>query len=409
MSLSASFKTVWSREMQEVFWPENVWSPQANFRLESELKDGDTVKRIIPSKMVPQDYTRYNDITFQTGTTTGESLVVDKTPTIPFIISDLDELQSTPKARQKFTEMAMEQLNNIINGWYTAEVTNATSTIDAADFGGTAAQGVTVTTANIQKLFALAQKKVGRLNVMKFGAGQAPFAANLTPDVYQTLLEYLAGKESILGDKTGENGHAGQYFGFDLYVHNGGYWTGSLTLATQPTDGDSVTIKVGDQTIVFHLVTTIGAVAGNVLVVTNNDTTGANLAALINAPGTTTANGVALSSDNQAALYGCVATYTSATDLLTLTWRGVGAPVVSVSMTSANNFWTPGKNISNLMFTKKGAVDFVIQKYPGIQIDPAESRIGEWKIKPFTLFGKKTFSDGAKKMVNVKIDTTSYT
>lgn len=409
MGLSASFKTVWSREMQEVFWPDNVWSPQANFRLEAELKDGDTVKRIIPSKMVPADYTRYSDLTFQTGITTGESLVVDKTPTIPFIISDLDELQSTPKARSKFTEMAMAQLNNIINGWFTAEVTNATSTIDAADFGGTAALGAVITTANIQKMFALAQKKVGRLNVMKFGAGQAPFAANLTPDVYQILLEYLAGKESVLGDKTGENGHAGQYFGFDLYVHNGGYWTGTLKIATQPTNADTVTIKVADQTIVFNLVTTIGTTAGNVLVVTNNDTTGANLAALINAPGTTTANGVALSSDQQAALYGCTATYTAATDLLTLTWRGVGAPVVSSSLTAAADGWQSGKNISNLLFTKKGAVDFVIQKYPGIQIDAAESRIGEWKIKPFTLFGKKTFSDGAKKMVNVKVDTTSYT
>src|SRR5690606_1102467 len=120
MALSASFKTVWSREMQEVLWTQNVWRPQANFRLESERKGGDKVKRLIPSKMVPQDYTRYSDLTFQQGTTTGEELTVDKTPSIPFIISDLDELQSTPQARQRFTDMAMEQLNNIINGWYTA-------------------------------------------------------------------------------------------------------------------------------------------------------------------------------------------------------------------------------------------------------------------------------------------------
>src|SRR3954464_7067762 len=141
MALSASFKTVWSREMQEVFWPDTVWTPQANFRLESELKDGDTVKRLIPKKMVPQNYTRYTDVTIQTGTTTAESLVVDKTPTIPFEISDLDELQSTPKARSKFTEMATEQMNTIINGWFTAQVTNATSSIDAADFGGTSGNG----------------------------------------------------------------------------------------------------------------------------------------------------------------------------------------------------------------------------------------------------------------------------
>jgi hypothetical protein len=73
-----------------------------------------------------------------------------------------------------------------------------------------------------------------------------------------------------------------------------------------------------------------------------------------------------------------------------------------------NNFWTPGKNISNNLFGKKGSIDFVIQRYPKIQIDAAENRIEEWKIKPYTLFGKKTFADGARKLVNVKTDTTSF-
>lgn len=408
MSLSASFKTVWSREMQEVFWPENVWSPQANFRLEAELKDGDTVKRLIPSKMVPTNYTRYNDLSFQTGTTTGESLVVNTTPTVPFIISDLDELQSTPKARQAFTDMASMQLNNIINGYFTAEVANAGSAVDAADFGGTSGNGAVITTANIQKMFALAQKKVGRLNVFKYGPGQSPFAANLTPDVYQVLCEYLAGKESVLGDRTGENGYAGQYFGFDLYVHNGGYWTGTVKLATNPTAGDTLTIKSADQTITIHFVSSIGSTAGNVLIGASADATRTNLAGLLNAPGTTNSTGVALSTDQQAALFGSTWTNDGANNV-TVTWRGVGAPVTSSSLTASGDGWTSGKNISHCLFNRKGAVDFVIQKYPNVEIDKAESRIAEFKVKPYTLFGVKTFSDGAKKMIDVKIDTTSYT
>ncbi len=394
--------------MQEVFWPETVWTPQANFRLEAELKDGDTVKRLIPSKMVPQSYTRYNNLNFQNGTTSAEQLQVNTTPTIPFIISDLDELQSTPKARQKFTEMASEQLNTIINGYFTAEVTNAKSVIDAADFGGTSGNGATVSPANVAKMFALAQKKVGRLNVMKFGAGQAPFAANLTPDVYQALIEYLAGKESILGDKTGENGHAGQYFGFDLYVHNGGYFTGTLKLATNPTANDTVTFKVADQTITLTFVSAIGSTAGNVLIGASADATRTNLAALLNAPGTTTSTGVALSTDQQAVLYGSTWTNDGANNV-TVTWRGVGAPVTSSSLTAATDGFVSGKNISHLLFTKKGAIDFVIQRYPKIQVDSAEDRIEEFKIKPYTLFGVKTFSDGAKKMIDIKVDTTSYT
>ncbi len=395
--------------MQEILWTTNVWRPQANFRLESELKDGDTVKRILPSKMVPQSYTRYSDVTFQQGNTTGESLQVNVTPTVPFIISDLDELQSTPKARATFTSMAVEQLNNVINGYYTAEAANALSVVDAADFGGTSGNGATVTTANIAKMFGLGMKRLGRQNVYKYKAGESEFFANLTPDVYQALLEYLAGRESILGDKLGVNGHAGQYMNFDLYVSNAGYWTGTLKTATNPTANDTVTIKVFDQTITFTFVSSIGSTAGNVLIGGSQDATGANLAALINAPGTTTANGVALSTDQQAVLFGCTATYTNATHTLTLTWRGVGAPVTSSSLTATADGWVSGSNISHCLFGRKGAIDFVIQRYPKVDIDKAESRIEEWKIKPYSLFGVKTFTDGKRKLVDVKVDTTSYT
>ncbi len=414
MALSASFKTVWSREMQEVLWVTNVWRPQANFRLEDELKDGDKIKRIRPSKMVPQDYTRYSDLTFQEGTTSAEELTVATTPTIPFIISDLDELQSTPKARARFTDMAVEQLNNIINGYYTAEVANATSVVDAADFGGTSGQGATITPANINKMFSIAQKRLGRQNVYKYKPGEAQFFANLTPELYQALLERLEGKESILGDKLAVNGHAGQYMGFDLYVHNAGYFTGDLYMATNPTDGDTLVIKVADQTITITFKATLGSTAGNVHIASTVDITRANLVEFLNSPGTSEAEDtdtgyVALSAEHQAVLYGSTWTNNNSTDKATVTWRGVGTPILSETLTAAADGFSTGLNINHNMFGKKGAVDFVIQRYPKIQIDPAENRIEEFKIKPYTLFGKKTFTDGARKLVNVKVDGTSYT
>jgi hypothetical protein len=399
-SLSASFPTRWAREMQEKFWVKNVFRPQANFRLESDLKDGDTVKRVYRSATVPQDYTRGTDVTFQDLTNTAETLTVDKQPVIPFYIDDLDALQSHYDERARYTEDTTDQMANIINGWYLAEVTNATSVIDAADFGGTSGQGASVTPSNIQKMFALAQKKAARLNTWAEGR----FFANLTPDLYQVLLEYLAGKESILGDRSGENGHMGRYFGFDLYVSNGGYWTGRLGIATQPTDGDTVTING----VTFTFKTTLGSTAGNVLIGASNDTAATNLAALINAPGTTTAQGVALSADNQAKLYGITATAVNASDIINFTYRGVGAPVVSETLTASADTWVTGLNISHCMFGAKGAVDLVIQKNPGVQIEKAENRLGH-KVIPYTLFGRKTFADGAKKLVNVKVDTTSYT
>jgi hypothetical protein len=407
MALSASFATIWSRELQEKLFVTNIWRPTANFRLEAELKDGDRVKRLRPDKMVPQDYTRYSDVTLQQGTTTAEELVVDKTPTVPFEISDLDELQSTPKAREKFTDMAVDQLNNIINGHYLAEVANATSVIDASDFGGTSGRGASITTSNINKMFAIAQRRLGRQNVFNYKPGQSRLFANLTPELYQTLLEHLAGKESTLGDRTGENGHAGMYMGFDLYVTNGGYWTGQLSLVTQPTNGDTLVLKVADQTLTITFVSSIGSTAGNVLIGANVDATRVNLAGLLNAPGTTSATQVAFSAEQRWVLYGLTATDSPSGDTLSLTWRGVGSPIISETLTDATDTWTSGLNIAHCMFGVKGAVDIVISKAPQIQVDKLEKRIAEWAVKPYTLFGKKTFTDGAKKLVNVKVDTTT--
>lgn len=398
-SLSASFPTRWAREMQERLEKMDVFRKQANFRLEADLKDGDTVKRIYRSNIVPADYSRGTDVTFVDITDTAESLTVDKTPVLPFYVDDLDAIQSHYDTREKYTSDTVKDLNHIIDGWYLAEVTNATSVIDASDFGGTAANGASITSANIQKMFALAQKKLARQNV-KMGN----MFANLTPDVYQTLLEYLAGKESILGDRTGENGSMGSYFGFDLFVSNAVYWTGLLSIATTPTDGDTVTING----VTFTFKTTLGSTAGNVAIGGSADAARLNLSELINAPGTTDAGQVALSVDNQKKLYGCVATDSAGADTMALTYRGAGGIVVSETFTDATDAWSSTKNISHLMFGEKGAVDFVIQKAPTVQVEKAEARLG-YKVIPHTLFGKKTFLDGAKKLVDVKVNTVSYT
>jgi hypothetical protein len=396
-SLSASFPTRWAREMQERLEKMDVFRKQANFRLESDLKDGDTVKRVYRSNIVPGEYTRGSDVTFKDITDTAETLTVDKTPVMPFYVDDLDALQSHYDTREQYTADTVKDLNHIIDGYYLAEVTNATNTIDAADFGGTAGNGASITPANIQKMFAIAKKKLARRNV----SGQ--MFANLTPDVMQALLEYLAGKESALGDKTGEAGHQGRYYGFDLYETNAAYWTGLLNMATQPTDGDTVVING----VTFTFKTTLGSTAGNVLIGASADAARANLTALINAPGTTTAQGVALSNDNQALLYGIAATNDDTANTMAITYRGAGGIVVSETFTDATDAWSTTKCMNHLMFGVKGAVDFVIQKQPTVQIEKAENRLG-WKVIPHTLFGKKTFQDGAKKLVNVKVNTIAY-
>src|ERR1700704_3691777 len=119
--LTAAQRTLWSREMQQYFFTEVVMRGQANFRLEAELVDGVAIKRVIGSSALPQDYTRYSDVTANALTNSSETLTVDKCPTIPFVISNLDELQSFPKQRDFHTTKMMDFLKLVVNGWYTAE------------------------------------------------------------------------------------------------------------------------------------------------------------------------------------------------------------------------------------------------------------------------------------------------
>lgn len=413
-NLDDAKRALWSREMQEYFYNEPlVVRGQANFRLEKELVMGSSINRVYGNNGIPQSVSdKYAAVTFGDITNDKEALTVDSIETVPFKISELDEIQMYVGKREYYTKKFMESLKLSLNGTYLAEVANAAQTIDAADFGGTSGQGANITPANVLKLFSRAFTKLKRTNTLQKG----DMFANITPDVYQALQEATGYKESAFGDAVSKDGSIANYMGFDLFVHNGGYWTGTLKLATNPTAGDTLTIKVGSTTLTITFVSPIGSTSGNVLIGGSNDTTGASLAALLNAPTTTNSTqvGWTAGSDEHFALYGLTATYTAGSDLLTLTWRGVGAPIVSSSLTAATDGWniasaSEGKNISHCMFGVKGAVDFVVQKDIQLDIDKDPDAIKVFKIKPFMMFGKKTFIDGTKKLVNVKVNSTLYT
>jgi len=399
--------------MQEYFFDEVVVRGQANFRLEKELVMGSTIDRVYGNNGVPQSVTdKYAAVNFGDIKNTKEQLTVDSIETVPFKISELDEIQMYVGKREHYTKKFMEVLRLSLNGRYLAEVTNAAQTMDAADFGGTAGLGADVTPANVLKLFSRVFMKLARGKTMKKG----DMFGNLIPELFQALQEATGYRESAFGDAVAKDGAINNYLGFDLWVHNAGYWTGTLRLVTQPTDGDTVTIKVGTTNITFTFKTVLGTTPGNVLIGADNDAAGTNLVALLNAPTTTTAQGVGFTAggDEHFALYGITATYTGATDLVTMTWRGAGSPITGSTFTSANNGWniagqSTGKNIAHCMFGVKGAVDFVVQEDVQLDIDKDPDAIKVFKIKQFIYYGKKTFADGAKKLVNVKVNTTLFT
>jgi hypothetical protein len=86
-SIIASLKEVWSRDYQDMAEKVRVYSNIANFRLESDLKKGDTAHRPYMSDVTVNTLGSEGSYTRQDITSTDESLSVDQEKEATFYIN----------------------------------------------------------------------------------------------------------------------------------------------------------------------------------------------------------------------------------------------------------------------------------------------------------------------------------
>jgi len=400
-SLDASIKEVWSMDYQESFDKSNIFESIANFRYESDLKTGDTLNRPYISEVSVNTLGAEGSYTRQDINTTNETLTVDQEKEATFYLKDIDAFQSHYPTRERFAKQCGIKLANRIDGDVLGEVVNADSTLDDSIFGGTAGNGINLTTSNVLRVFSIANRKLRELDN---DPSERKFAT-LSPYFEQVLIDSLGGREDALGERTGINGHIGRYGGFELFSTNASYWTGTLAIATNPSDGDTVVING----VTFTFESTLGTTAGNVHIASTAAKTVASLVAAINTPGTTVASDtdagfVALSSADQKKLQDVTAT--DATTSLTLVSEGHGHLAVSETLTDDDDVWTDGKEMEHLIFGQGRPSDIIVQKYPNMMTKDRSGYIGQ-DIVNYIVYGLKTFDDGDKKMVDVQIDTQS--
>lgn len=400
-SLDASIKEVWSMDYQESFDKSNIFESIANFRYESDLKTGDTLNRPYISEVSVNTLGAEGSYTRQDINTTNETLTVDQEKEATFYLKDIDAFQSHYPTRERFAKQCGIKLANRIDGDVLGEVVNADSTLDDSIFGGTAGNGINLTTSNVLRVFSIANRKLRELDN---DPSERKFAT-LSPYFEQVLIDSLGGREDALGERTGINGHIGRYGGFELFSTNASYWTGTLAIATNPSDGDTVVING----VTFTFKSTLGTTAGNVHIASTAAKTVASLVAAINTPGTTVASDtdagfVALSSADQKKLQDVTAT--DATTSLTLVSEGHGHLAVSETLTDDDDVWTDGKEMEHLIFGQGRPSDIIVQKYPNMMTKDRSGYIGQ-DIVNYIVYGLKTFDDGDKKMVDVQIDTQS--
>lgn len=407
-----TFKTVFSAEYQMSHFKEPVYQIFADARLEAGLVKGQTVSRSYASDVQVNDMGADGSYSTQAIVDTAETLTVNKEKEASIYIKKLDELQAHLPLKQKYGKKLANALVNQIDGDVTlAMYQGAGTSLDDGSFAGTAGNGFVATASNIATVFTTAMQKLRLKNVVynkRFQGGvklevpEGMPSAGISPEILSYIELFLGGKDTLLGDKVSTNGYTGYFMGFELFLSNALPWTGSLNLATQPTDGDTVVIN--GVTLTFK--TTLGTTAGNVLIGADAAAANTNLAAIINAPGTTTAQGVALSAANQRLLKNITATAAAAAT--TIVSSGWGTVVVSETLTAAADIWTLAKQQLHILFALSKSCSLVIQKNPELEENFVSGKIGRDYIA-WTVYGIKVFVDQAPQIVQMSVNSSAFT
>jgi hypothetical protein len=398
-NFSASFSEVRAREQQEVFYKMNVANQIADTSFASDLTSGDVLHRTYRSSTgYASVYTRGTDMVERTLTDTDETLTVNKEFYDFFYVDDHDKIQNDYNAAINYGKDGGEMLSDQIDADVLGEALNATSTVDDGSIGGTAGNGITLSTSNVVKTTTAATKKMKKLNIKganKYGV--------ISPEYEDILVQYGVARETDMGDGLNRKPEFMNWLGYKLYTSNNTTGTAVLSLATQPTASDTITIEG----VTFTFVASPSA-AGDVDIGSDVDATRVNLETLINAPSTTTAGGVALSTEDAKFFTARVSAVDSAADdTLTVTVKGIGTLDVSETLTDGTDTWTAAKQKQHLMFGIDGNPSLVVQEDPSISAVKAEKRKGYF-YQNTILYGVKTFADNAKQMVNIEINSSSF-
>jgi hypothetical protein len=398
-SITAMSPTYWARRMGRKLYKTDIFRSLANFEEQALLSDGQKVDRPYRLDIVVENYTKGTALTAQDLTATSDVLTVDTVKAMLLYVDNVDKIQNKYSAANHWIDEAGRRLSNAIDAKFLYQVFNADDTIDDGDIGGTAGNGITLTTSNVLNVFSAMNLK---MDVNNIPDGER-FAA-ISPHFFQVLWEYIAGKQSMLGDKTGENGNIGEYAGIKLYKTNNLTGSARWTPANNPTDADTITV----QGITFTFKTTIGSTAGNILIGGSTAATIDNLVALINNGGATSDSGVSnvsLSTANQRTVQEWVAV--DGTTYIEI--RCMGASYLTVSGSESGDVWTAAQQLQNNICGRKKAIDAVIQKNPSVEMDSTVSagKSGV-NILPLTLFGCYVFDQGKKEIFKVQVRSDAF-
>lgn len=369
-----------------------------NMRLQNLLAgDGDTVHRTIVSYPASQTYTPGTDITITPVVGSKESLTVDQWKAGLVQIDDTEKRQSIIALGELAAKRMMAMHNNTIEQAALAQVTSAAWSLDDGNVSGTAGNNATVNTNTVPQFFIAADTKLDAIDAPKAGR-----TAVVGGHFMGQLKLQQAARATVFGDGVNTRGVVANLFGWDILYSNNLPYSVLLTLDTNPTDGDTITIAG----VTLTWKTTQGSTAGNINIADSAANSIINLENSINDPATTVAEATtvgfnALSAENVFLWRDKRRLAAAATSATTTTITGFGDIVVSETFAAATNVFSAHRQDS--LFLVKGAIDMIVQIPPHVEVERAQKRFAD-NVKSLLGYGVKFYADGTRETVRVKIN-----
>ena len=392
----------WADVVQREYFKSHTYSIITRLTVHAILKKGDTINRQILSKssdFVLTDPSTNITVDDNNLTISNETLTITQTPQVSFNIDDLDIFQSSPEIFYTSAKRMAQRLGDYLDGYVLNELQYADSVLDDGDFGGTDGSPLSVNAANIFSVYTKATRKLLENNV----ATESDMVSIIPPAIYEKIVTMLAGKENSLGGMVTQHGYKGDFNGTSIYISNNLPFVAVLAIPTQPTATDTLVINGVTLTFVAAL-----AAAGDVHICSDVDNTRANLAALLEAPGTsiteaTDAGYTAVSIANQRLLADIETTNSNSADTLTIRMRGRREAAVTETFTAVGN--VVSHTFTEIYIGKRGTIDLALQQTPKVRDEYIQGSFSLRRLSR-SVFGLKTFADGSEAFVAVQVDTT---
>lgn len=367
----------------------------ANLRFEPVLKYGESLERVAYdiSNVRVRDTVRGSASTIDTITDSSELLLINLEKEAVFFISDGEVTQAGPLnpgevIGGKIAHLVATDFDARVLG----EVRNAAYTFDNGDLTTLASSGtpITETTSTVPTMVARMGAKLRRNNQMLTNLCYVTDSYGLA-----IVQEYLIGKNIDLAGLVFANGYAGTLApGAEVYVSEN--LTGEAVLTDSGTFADGETFTINGVT--FTMKTALTPTAGEIVIGANLAASMTNIAAALNTPQTTTATYAALTGTNLSTIQALNITATASATTVTVVALGSGA--LTVSETGASTSWS--SNFIHAYFGKKGAIDCALQNMKEVDMRETADRRGTNVFSSY-LGGIKTFADGAKMFLDVKL------